>query len=314
MIAILGFGLAERLRTTELDARTVLAATVGMGVILGAGFASQARAALEGPFGFALIRPAQMIGLIVRRAGLVMLVLTAAALALVAAVRPDAWLMVAAAALAGAVLGTGAGALLGLVWARVAERPRPVWPVLARLKGWGPGLWRATPSVGLLLLALQARGFGAETPAQILGMAAAVSAVVAVLPVDPARLNLLAATPQSMARLILPLAVPPLLAGVAGGAIAGVIAGLTPAVIAAAAFGLGVIGALARLFLALAALGRSEAAARTAGTVELLVALILPFAGPLAIGSAALVWIGARMLWLWRRGLKVRWLDPEGER
>lgn len=314
IVAIAGFGLADRLRSVELDTRTVFIVAVGLSVMIGAGFVSQARAALEGPFGFVLIRPADMTGLILRRAGTVLLLLMAGLLALVGAVRPEAWLMVAGVALPGAALGLGLGMILWLGWAHGAAQPQRAWTILTRLKGWGPRLWRAAPSLALWLLAIQARGYGAETSAQILTTAAAVSGVLAVLPVDPVRLNLLATAPQSMARLIMPLAVAPLLAGVAGGTVAGLISGLTPGLAAAAGLALGVIGALARVFLGLAALGRSETAARSAGAVELLVAVILPFAGPLAIGSAALVWIGGRMVWLWRRGRRVRWLDPEGER
>lgn len=314
MTAIAGFGLADRLAQVAPDARTVFAIAVGVGLALGTAFASQAQGELEGPFGFVLVRPAQMAGLILRRAGRVLALLTAGLIALVAATRPEAWPMTAAVALPGAALGTAAGAGLGRLWRPSAVLSRTGGSIFARLGVWRARLLRAAPSVVLMLLALQARGYGAETQAQILAGASAVSAVAAVLPVDPVRLNLLAVTSQSMARLILPLAIPPFVTGLLFGAIAGFIGGLATKPVLVAALALALVGAVARVFLGLSALGRSPAAARTAGAIELLVALLLPLVGPLAMGPIAIIWILGRMIWLWRRGRRVRWLDPEGER
>lgn len=313
LLAVLGFGLMDRLRTNALDTSTAWWVALGAGALISAIFASQIKTELEGPFGFVLIRPMQRMALILRRAGVAVALIAGALLAMVAVAQPLSWMPTAPAVLVGAAVGALAGA--GLGWsAPRASMPGLDGSVLARIQVQTRRLAPLVALIGLVALALQARFYGAETTARMLALAAAVSAVMAALPVDPAKLAMLAGAPQSMLRLIGPLTIRPAAAGVGVGTAAGLAVGMPVGMVVASAFALGAVGALARVFLGLAALGRSARTARTAGAVELMLALILPIAGPLAIGAAALGWIGVRLVWLWRRGRRVRWLDPEGER
>lgn len=313
VLAVFGFGLTEHLRTGPLDAPTTFWIAMGLGVLVSMGVASRTRTELEGPFGFVLIRPGQRMVLILRRAGIALALIVSALIVAVAIAQPQAWAGLTPLAFVGAAAGVVAGTGLGWLFSR-ASAPRLDGSAWAQLLFQARRLAPALAPIGLIALAVQARFYGAESTSQILAMAAAATAVLAALPVDPAKLTMLAGTPQSMLRLIGPLAIRPAAVGVLAGAAAVMAVGLPVKMVLAAAVALGAVGALARVFLGLAALGRSEKAARTAGAVELMLALILPIAGPLAIGVAALGWIGVRLVWLWRRGRRVRWLDPEGER
>jgi len=313
ILAVLGFGLMDRLRANTPDASTVWWIALGVGASVSASVASQIKTELEGPFGFVLIRPMHRMALILRRAGAALALIAGALLALVAVAQPASWALTASATLVGAAVGASAGAGFGWLAPR-ASALRLDGSALALIQIHGRRLAPLVALIGLAALALQARFYGAETTAQMLTVAAAAPAVMAALPVDPAKLAMLAGAPQSMLRLIAPLAIRPAAVGVGVGTAAGLAIGLPVGIVVASAFALGAVGALARVFLGLAALGRSAKAARTAGAVELILALVLPIAGPLAIGAAALGWIGVRLVWLWRRGRRVRWLDPEGER
>lgn len=312
LVVVIGFGVMDRLRTVGLSGLEMFALVALVGLGVGVAAVAGARRELDGPFGFALMPPAQQAALALRRGGAGLGLGLMVVAALVAVARPDLLIRLMPAALAGGLVGSIVGTALGWLSGRVgAGLPSQ------DLRGRSPALsWlgRAIGPIVLIGLALQAQVYGATTQAQMLGLGAGVAAVLMTLPVDPIRLNLLAATPQSMARLVLPFALPPMVVGTVAGLAAGLVAGLAPAVAIGAGLALGLVGGMARMFLGLAALGRSDRAARTAGTIELLLILVLPIAGPLAIGSAALIWIGGRLVWLWRRGKRVRWLDPEGER
>ena len=312
LAGVLGFGLMDRLRTVGLTGSETFALACLMAMGVGSAATVGARRELEGPFGFSLMSPIQQFGLALRRAvfGLVPVLVVLAGL--VAIARPDLWAEVTPLALAGASVGTAGGVVLGWASGQIPlGRLTEAWSGRGVSLAW---LGRGIGPIVLIGLAIQAQGYGATTQAQMLAVGAAVAAVLATLPVDPARLNLVATVHQSMARLVMPLALPPMIAGVPAGVGAGLVAGLAPILALMAGLGLGLVGGLARVFLGLAALGRSEKAARTAGIIELMLAMVLPIAGPLAIGSAALIWIGGRLVWLWRRGERVRWLDPESER
>jgi len=314
ILAALGFGLNERVRSMGLDPQTASVVGLALGLAVAAGVAARAQQALEGPFGFVLVRPVQMIVLVLRRAGGVLAALLTGLMAVVGLARPEILPMFAATVVPGAVLGGIGGACLGLVWARAGSGQLAGGAALSRVRHLGSRLRQVVPSAILLALALQARMLGADTPSQLLAVAGAVAGVIVVLPVDPRWLNLMGKAPQSMSWLILPLALPPALVGVFCGVVAGVITGAAPQLVGLTVLVLSGVGVVARIFLALAALGRTDAGARTAGTTELALALLLPIAGPLAIGSAALIWIGGRLVWLWRRGRRVRWLDPASDR
>lgn len=313
-LAVLVFGLADRLGSASLTAGFWTAGAALVGALVGTSVGRAAGSGLEGPFGFVLARPMQA-GLVALRRTLawlmpVMIVVPA----IVAWRRPEAWLDWMPGLLPAAAIGAAVGVVLGQAAGGLVERGRALIPVprmgddpRRRLVG------QLMLTAGLLGAAWMAGRQGSEGLAQLLAVGAALSALAATAAVDPARLAILAATPMSMAQLVLPMAVRPALTGLIVGAAAGAVLGHPPAVALGMGLVLALVGGLARVFLTLAALGRSQRAARTAGTVELLIVGVLPFAGPLAIGAAAGVWVVVRLVWLWRRGVRVRWLDPENE-
>lgn len=78
----------------------------------------------------------------------------------------------------------------------------------------------------------------------------------------------------------------------------------------AAALGLGALATLAaatlRVVLALSSLGRSKIGAQQAAAVEL---LVLALIGASGLFLLAPLWIAIRLIWLWRRGERVRWRE-----
>lgn len=305
-LGIVGFW--RRLEVAEPDAWSIFAGAALLSFTAGAG----RRPTLndrEGPLGFTLVRCRSCAVLTARRTLLVLAIAFVSVAVLVVAVRPE----MAAQWLSLGLVGSVVGATLGIV---IAGSLTPVVPIRipgARLRMSGR-LCGAVLAIGLLIASARVNVQGSIAAAQAFAALAIVCAVAPMLPVDARRLQVLAATPIPLSRLILNWTFPPAISALVFALGAGLATGLSGSHAIAMAAGLASIASLARIFLILAALGRSEVAARSAGLVELVVALLLPLAGPAALGPITAVWILGRLAWLWRRGARVRWLDVEAAR
>lgn len=307
-----GARLVQKLGLVELSPGQLAATGATAGLLLGLSAARSRATALEGPFGFVLMQPQMRLLNGLRRAGLAVAALLLLFGLLMLVARPEEALLWAGAA----SLGAFGGGLVGTVLSGLLPMTAPgrTGAVDGRFSRLAPLTARVLLWIALIAGALRTGAQDATGPAQLFAALALAVAVLPSLPVEPKTLNLRAVTPLSLPRLILPLAfTPAALAGLAGLA-SGWAAGLTPGLILGLALVVSALAGAARIFLALAALGRSEAAARTAGGVELAIAGVMPAAGPAAIGPLAALWVLARFAWLWRRGARVRWLDPEGGR
>lgn len=313
LAAFIGAGAVQSLeRTTATPAQAALAVLLSA-FVTGFGAARIRTAERDGPFGFLLAQPSVRWAVGVRRAGMAVGAMLVLAITAVAVVRPaalGAWL-------APALIGGGIGTLL----AATAAAWLPIFDVIhglslrARLPSRLAGpLLIVLPWLALVVGAARSEAQAAHAPAQLFAALAIAAAVLPCLRIDPRRLNLLALTPQPMARLILPLAAPAAVIGLIATPPAALAAGLGMPFALGLALVLAIMAGAARIFLGLAALGRSERAANMAGGVELAIVGVMPTTGPAAIGPLALVWVLGRFAWLWRRGGRVRWLDPEDGR
>lgn len=305
MVVVRLAAFAQELNLGPLDAGLAAGAvtvTVIMALTLSVAPREGAR---EGPLGFTFVAPSFSARVAALRAGMFSAPLLVLILTVVFWKRPDLALPVSLGLITGAVAGFALGAAvirlsaLEAVFPSLRVRERPSLRT-------APAAWGVVGAAALAIVAFRLQAQGAEQAAGVVAAAGVALAVLGAVRLDTVRFALIASLPAALWRSLLPLLpLPFLITGpVATGML--LLLGIAPG----SALGLGALAALAamtlRLLLALSSLGRSRVGAQLAAAVELLILALIGLSGLFLVAP---LWIAIRLIWLWRRGERVRWRE-----